>query len=185
MLKKLISHRLPLSHIWPCNCAARLLKKVTHIKGRLLDQAVILFNWKWELLLRKEFAPRGSELFPLWAVPYTMEITFTTLGDPPWMLQFLLHTSVTGGNANAMSNAFSITWFICQPNDCKMSKYKTNFAVSVFCGLGRDDLLALLCVMFSCVLSLSHMVFWVRVRCGTLLYWFLIVAFFLTFTIII
>ena len=30
------------------------------------------------------------------------------------------------------------------------------------------DLLALLCVMFSCVLLLSHMVSWVK--CGTLLY---------------
>ena len=46
--------------------------------------------------------------------------------------------------------------------------------------LGRADLLALWYVMFSCVLSLSHMVSWVR--CGTWLYRFLIFAFFLTFT---
>ena len=43
-------------------------------------------------------------------------------------------------------------------------------AISVSCSLmvtcwERADLLALLCVMFSCVLSLSHNVSWVR--CGT------------------
>ena len=32
-------------------------------------------------LKRKEFAPSGSEFFPLRAVPYDMEITFATLGD--------------------------------------------------------------------------------------------------------
>ena len=42
----------------------------------------------------------------------------------------------------------------------------------------RADPLALLCVMFSCVLSLSHMVS--RARFGTWLYWFLVFAFFLT-----
>ena len=40
----------------------------------------------------------------------------------------------------------------------------------------RADLLALLCVMFPCVLPLSHMVS--RVRCGTSLYRFQIFAFF-------
>ena len=40
----------------------------------------------------------------------------------------------------------------------------------------RADLLVLLCVMFSCVLSLSHMVY--PVRRGTWLYLFLIFAFF-------
>ena len=44
----------------------------------------------------------------------------------------------------------------------------------------RVDLLALLCMMFSCVLSLSLMVS--RVRCGTCLYkYHHIFAFFLTF----
>ena len=59
--------------------------KVTHIKGRLMDQAVIFTIrpfLKWELLLKEEFAPRGSkffplssgsELFPLNAVPFAME----------------------------------------------------------------------------------------------------------------
>ena len=52
-------------------------EKVTHIKGRLLDQAVILFNCvpfqKGNFSQRKEFAPRGSEFFPLRAVSYGME----------------------------------------------------------------------------------------------------------------
>ena len=39
-------------------------------------------------------AHRGSEFFPLRAVPYGMEITFTTLGDLPLMLLFLLLTCV-------------------------------------------------------------------------------------------
>ena len=51
-------------------------EKVTHIKGRLLDQAVILFNCipfqNGNFSLRKEFAPRGSEFFPLRAVPKGM-----------------------------------------------------------------------------------------------------------------
>ena len=44
-----------------------------------------------------------------------------------------------------------------------------------------DDLLSLLCMMFPCVLSLSHMVS--QIRCGTSLYWYLIFAF-LNFTVI-
>ena len=44
----------------------------------------------------------------------------------------------------------------------------------------KVDLLALFCVMFLCVLSLSHTVLWVR--CGTWLYCFLVVVFFLTLT---
>ena len=48
--------------------------KVTHIKGRLLDQAVIIFNCvpfqNVNFSKKKEFAPRGNEFFPLRAVPY-------------------------------------------------------------------------------------------------------------------
>ena len=62
-------------------------EKVTHIKWRLLDQAVVLFNWffcsKWELLLKERIAPRESEFLHFRAVLYNMEITFTTLGDLP------------------------------------------------------------------------------------------------------
>ena len=55
-------------------------KKFTHIDGRLPGQAVILLNCapfqNWNFSLRKEFAPRGSEFFPLRAVPYGMENHF-------------------------------------------------------------------------------------------------------------
>ena len=48
-------------------------EKVTHIKGRLLDQAVIIFNCvpfhNRHFSYSKEFAPRGSKFFPLRAVP--------------------------------------------------------------------------------------------------------------------
>ena len=44
-------------------------EKVTHIKGRLLKQELGPFE------LRKAFAPRGSEFFPLRVVPKE------TLGD--------------------------------------------------------------------------------------------------------
>ena len=43
-------------------------EKVMHIKRRLLDQAMILFNCapfqNRNFSRRKEFAPRGSEVFP-------------------------------------------------------------------------------------------------------------------------
>ena len=55
-------------------------KKATHVKGRLLDQAMILFNrvpfQNGTFSLRKEFAPRGRELLPLRAVSYCMETHF-------------------------------------------------------------------------------------------------------------
>ena len=53
---------------------------IMKIKGRLLDQALILFNWapiqNGNFSYRKEFAPSGSEFFPLTAVPYDMENNF-------------------------------------------------------------------------------------------------------------
>ena len=49
-------------------------EKVAHTKGRLLDQAVILFSSFFKI--GKEFAPRGSEFFPLRRVPYRMENNF-------------------------------------------------------------------------------------------------------------
>ena len=61
--------------------------KVTHIKGTLLDQAVILFNCgpfqNGNFSLKKEFAPRGSEFFLVRAVPYGMEINFYHIRLPP------------------------------------------------------------------------------------------------------
>ena len=63
-----------------CHVVARTLEKVTHVKGRLLDQAMILFNCvpfqNGNFSSRKEFAPSGSEFFHLKAVSYGMEITF-------------------------------------------------------------------------------------------------------------
>ena len=59
------------------NGVARKLKKITHMKGRLLDQAVILFNCApfqiGNFSQRKGFAPRGSEFFLLRAVLYGIE----------------------------------------------------------------------------------------------------------------
>ena len=65
-------------------CRSQNAEKVTDIKGRLLDQAVILFNcipfYNGILPERKEFAPRGSKFwskfFPLRAVPYGIENHF-------------------------------------------------------------------------------------------------------------
>ena len=50
-------------------------EKDTHIKRRLLDQAVILFNrlpFQIDIFL-KEFAPRGSEFFTLGANSFLKE----------------------------------------------------------------------------------------------------------------
>ena len=55
-------------------------EKAMHTKGRLLDQAMILFNrvpfQNWNFSQRKEFAPRGSEFFLLRVVPYGKENHF-------------------------------------------------------------------------------------------------------------
>ena len=55
-------------------------EKVAHITGGLLDQAVIFFNrvpfHNGYFSERKEFAPRGSEFFPLRAFPFGMENHF-------------------------------------------------------------------------------------------------------------
>ena len=69
------------------NDVARTLKKYTHIKGRLLDQAVILFDCvpfhNGNLSERKEFAPSQSKLFPLRSVSYGIENHFYQLGALP------------------------------------------------------------------------------------------------------
>ena len=55
-------------------------ENVMHIKRRLLDQAVIVFNCipirNWNFSLRKKVAPRESEFFPLRAVPFGMKKDF-------------------------------------------------------------------------------------------------------------
>ena len=62
-------------------------EKVTHIKGRLMDQSVVLFNRVpfqiVNFFYRKEFAPRGGEFFPLRAVPYGIEHHFYHTWWPP------------------------------------------------------------------------------------------------------
>ena len=73
--------------------------KATHIKGRLLDQAVILFNcvpfWNENFFQRKELASNGSEFFSEIAVPYGMENHFYHINCLTWMLLFILRTCVT------------------------------------------------------------------------------------------
>ena len=51
---------------------------------------------KWEL-------PRGSEFFPLRAVPYGMKIAFITLGDLHWMLFFITHVRKCEMGASPMT----------------------------------------------------------------------------------
>ena len=74
-------------------------EKVTHIKERLLEQAVIIFNCvpyqNGNCSYRKEFAPRGSEFFPLKAVPFGMENHFYHIRLPPLNVPFLLRMCVT------------------------------------------------------------------------------------------
>ena len=57
---------------------------VMHIKGRLLEQAVIIFICapfqNGNFSKRNEFAPRGSKFFPSRAVPYGMENHFYHVG---------------------------------------------------------------------------------------------------------
>ena len=63
-------------------------KNVTHIKGRLHDQAVNLFHCvplqNGNFSYRKELAPRGSKFFPLRAVRYGMINHFYHTGRPPF-----------------------------------------------------------------------------------------------------
>ena len=77
-------------------CATATLKKDTHIKGRLLDQAVIFINCvpfqNVNFSYRKEFAPRGSEFFPWRVVPYRMENYFYHIRWPPFNVTiFITH----------------------------------------------------------------------------------------------
>ena len=65
-----------------CQWRSQNAEKFTHIKGRLLDQAVIVFKCvtfhNGNFSERKEFAPSC-----LREVPYAWKLTFTTLGDLP------------------------------------------------------------------------------------------------------
>ena len=61
------------SSLLVCNGVARTLKKVMHVKGRQLYQAMIFYNnvpfQNGKFSQRKELAPREGEFFPLRAVP--------------------------------------------------------------------------------------------------------------------
>ena len=75
-------------------------EKVTHIKGRQLDYAVILYDClpfqNGNFSLRKEFTPSWSKFFPLRAVPYGMENKFYHNRLPHLNVTiFLLHTCAT------------------------------------------------------------------------------------------
>ena len=76
-----------------------MAEKVSHIKGRLLEQAVVLFNCvpfkDRNFLKRKEFAPRGSEFIPLRAVPCDMENYFYEIRWHPLDVTILLRMCVT------------------------------------------------------------------------------------------
>ena len=62
-------------------------EKVMHIKGRLLDQTMILYNYapfqNGNFSKRKELAPRGSESFPLGVVLKGMENHIYHIGGLP------------------------------------------------------------------------------------------------------
>ena len=86
------------------NGIARSLKKLhqRETTGSSSDFRQLSPFSKWELLLKERileeefFSLLEEEFFPLWAVPFSMEITFTTSDDLPWILLFLLRTCVTG-----------------------------------------------------------------------------------------
>ena len=70
ILHNLKQNRLLIIHITYNQWRSQDAEKVTHIKGRLLDQAAILFNC---VPFQGKFAPRESKFFPLRAVPDGME----------------------------------------------------------------------------------------------------------------
>ena len=74
-------------------------EKVTHIKGRSLDQAMILFNCvPFQIrtsLKRKILLPKGANSFLYEQFLTVWKISFITLSDLPRMLLFLLRSCVT------------------------------------------------------------------------------------------
>ena len=73
-------------------------EKVRHIKGRLLDQAVILFNC----------VPfqNGNKFFPLRAVPYAMENHFYHIRWPPLNVTILIAHVRNGSYADVSLAVF-------------------------------------------------------------------------------
>ena len=90
------------------NGVARTLKKLRTSKGdylikQLLSSIASLF--KWELLLKKRIASRGSELFPFWAVPYSMENHFYHFKWPPLNVIIIFITHVRNLRNGCYANA--------------------------------------------------------------------------------
>ena len=92
--------------------ASTLQKYLTHIKGRHLDQAVIVFNCvpfhNGNFSLKKEFAPIGSKFFPSRAVPYGMEDHFHHVRWPPLNVTiFITHVRNCVMGSTPMSMSFN------------------------------------------------------------------------------
>ena len=85
---------------YQCQWRSLNTEKSTHIKGRLQDQAMVLFNC---VPFQMGTSLKGKNLLPEGANSFLYEqflivswkITFITLSDLPLMLLFLLRTCVT------------------------------------------------------------------------------------------
>ena len=79
---------------FPSQRRSQNAEKFMHIKGRLLDQAMILFNCiplhMGSSLKGKNLLPEGANYFLYEQFLIVWKITFITLSDLPWMLLFLL-----------------------------------------------------------------------------------------------
>ena len=86
---------LSVRHIQRCIQNA---EKVSHIKGRLLDQAMIIFNCipfqMGTSLKGKNSLPEGANSFLYEQYLIVWKFTFITLSDLPLMLLFLSHMCV-------------------------------------------------------------------------------------------
>ena len=131
--------------LWLCRCAgltarwqrrSQNAEKVTHIKGRLLDQAMILFNCvpfqMGPSLKGKNLLSEGANSFLYEQVPIVWKITFITISDLPWMLLFLLHSCVT-----SLTGAMPMADVI----------YKYQNFLSIYC--------LTLCIMEMCLITIS------------------------------
>ena len=125
----------------------------------LIEDFCPKFHWIWN-------SGSGGDFYfklcrPICSVMGKSLWNFETILSPPvlFLLTFQSSTSFVD---------LGLSWHIVEPVSC-------SFVVT---WLERDDLLPLLCVMFSCFSSLSHSMSWFR--CGTWLYRFRIFAFFLT-----
>ena len=92
------------------------VQKVTHLKGRLLDQAIILFICipfqNGNFSQRKELAPGGSEFFPLRAVSYGMENHFYHIRWPLLNVTiFIMHVHNCVMGATPMNTILSRSEF--------------------------------------------------------------------------